>query len=309
MNICDKLRWTIRACGLFCAVLPACGQRSSWDMSIAKVSVRAELNRAPATAFVVAIRNQTAFLVTSAHVVAGDDSPMIEFRADPDHPQKAILRNIQGADPDHGLALLAVYNPPASVQALALAGGARPVAGQAVRIAGYPAQMGGFLAPSTTIAGVNGQDLILALQTDEGFSGGPVLREDGSVVGLVWGHSGSYGVAMVAELVKLYLDGNDLEWGRRPDPLTAASPVPSDLKTECMGGSAVACSNLWKQQKDTCGFDAACIGQAQCWMDKSRALTLIKTVCDPGNGQFNQQSCDFQRQNVGPTASRDCSNY
>ena|ERR1700733_272879 len=122
MKICEKLWWIIRTCGLFCAVLPACGQGSSWDAAIAKVSVRADLNKTPATAFVVAIRNQTAFLVTSAHVVAGDDSPMIEFRADPDHPQKANKRNFQGTDSDHGLALLEVSNPPASVRALAPAG-------------------------------------------------------------------------------------------------------------------------------------------------------------------------------------------
>lgn len=212
MKICDKLRWIIRACGLFCAVLPACGQGSSWDAAIAKVSVRADLNRTPATAFVVAIQNRTAFLVTSAHVVAGDDSPMIEFRADPDHPRKANKRNIQGADSDHGLALLAVFNPPASVRALAPAGGTKPVADEAVWIAGYPNQVGSFLAPSTKIAAVKGQDLILTLQADEGFSGGPVVRHDGSVVGLIWGHTGSFGVAMVSDLVKLYLEGNGVVW-------------------------------------------------------------------------------------------------
>jgi len=213
MKICAKLRWIIRACGLIYTVLPACAQVPPWDSAIAKVSVRADLNRSSATAFVVAIQNQTALLVTSAHVVVGDDSPIIEFRADPNHSQKAAVRNIQGSDPDHGLALLVVNNPPGSVRALASAGGPRPVAGQTVRIAGYPAQVGGYLAPSTTIAGVNGQDLILSLQADEGFSGGPVLRQDGSVVGLVWGHSGSFGVAMAADLVKLYLEGNGVAWG------------------------------------------------------------------------------------------------
>jgi len=304
MITCGKLSWIALLCSLFCGALPVCGQGSAWDAAIAKVSVRPDFNRTPATAFVVAIRNQTAFLVTSAHVIAGDDSPMIEFRADPDHPRKANKRDIQGSESDHGLALLAVSNPPASVRALAPAGGTKPMADEVVRIAGYPKQVGSFLAPSTRIAAVRGQDLILTLQADEGFSGGPVLREDGSVVsvvGLIWGHSGSFGVAMVSDLVKLYLEGNDLAWD--------AGPAPGDLKAQCMGGSATACSNLGKQQKDTCGFDAACIGQAQCWMDKSRALTLIKTICDPGSGQFNQQSCDFQRQNVGPTASRDCSNY
>src|SRR5579862_4074481 len=88
-----------------CAAPPLCAESQAWQAAIAKVTVRSDLNRTPGTAFVVAMRNQTAYLVTSAHVVAGDDSPTIEFRAAPDAPRKARTRNIQGVDPEHGLAL------------------------------------------------------------------------------------------------------------------------------------------------------------------------------------------------------------
>ncbi len=59
-------------------------------------------------------------------------------------------------------------------------------------------------------------------------------------------------------------------------PVVNAPPAATDLKTKCMNGSATACSSSWQQTKDTCGFDAACIGRSQCWMNKSRAITLIK---------------------------------
>ena len=214
MRILDeKLYSVVLVCCLVCGVLPARGQGAPWEAAIAKVTVSASLNRIPATAFVVAVRNQTAFLVTSAHVVEGDKSPMIEFRADPYHPIKAVTLNIQSSDPERGLALLAVSNPPASVRATVPAARSKPVAGEAVTFAGFPNLVGGFIAPPATIAAVTGLDMLLSLQADVGFSGGPVLRGDGSVVGLVWGNTGSFGAAVVSDLIRLYLDANGVTWG------------------------------------------------------------------------------------------------
>jgi hypothetical protein len=98
-------------------------------------------------------------------------------------------------------------------------------------LAGYPNEVGGFATPSTTIASVRGQDLFLSSSADEGFSGGPVLRTDGSVVGLIWGNRGSFGVAMVSGLIKLYMDGNDVIWGSIPSLLWSNlvhAPQPAD---------------------------------------------------------------------------------
>jgi hypothetical protein len=87
-------------------------------------------------------------------------------------------------------------------------------------------------------------------------------------------------------------------------------PAPGDLKTACMQGSATKCSELWKTTQATCGFDAACTGRAQCWMNKSRALTLIHSVCDPdASGHVDTQSCQLQSQNVRGVAERDCDTF
>jgi hypothetical protein len=90
-------------------------------------------------------------------------------------------------------------------------------------------------------------------------------------------------------------------------PAASTPPPPADdLKTKCMNGSATACSSLSNQVRASCGFDAACIGRAQCWSDKSRAITLVKTVCAPGQ---NQQTCDFQTQNVRRNLDMDCDSF
>ena len=91
--------------------------------------------------------------------------------------------------------------------------------------------------------------------------------------------------------------------GESPEGLMAG------LKRKCMGGSASACSDLDKRVQLTCGYDAACIGRAQCWQNKSRALVLIENVCNPSFPNYNAQSCAFQRQNVGQQAKADCDSF
>lgn len=81
------------------------------------------------------------------------------------------------------------------------------------------------------------------------------------------------------------------------------------IKQKCMGGSASACADLDKRVQLTCGYDAACIGRARCWQNKSRALVLVKNVCDPHFPNYNAQSCEFQKQNVGEQANADCDAY
>jgi hypothetical protein len=104
-------------------------------------------------------------------------------------------------------------------------------------------------------------------------------------------------LAMSAYAVAKLLDGES------PEASMAA------LKRKCMGGSASACSELDKRVQLTCGYDAACIGRAQCWQDKSRALVLIEDVCNTGFPNYNAQSCVFRRQNVGQQAKADCDSF
>jgi len=185
------------------------GQSASpgWQASIAKVSVDPKLERTPGTAFVVAVTGQTAYLVTCAHVAVDESSPRVEFRAAPLREFRATVRALEPGDNPRGLALLVVENVPAEVQALPLAASANPVEGERVVVAGFPRPGSRFLAPETTIAGYEGQDLTLSRETVEGFSGGPVLRGD-SAIGIVYGReAGGYGTALVSDTVRTYLRG------------------------------------------------------------------------------------------------------
>lgn len=102
------------------------------------------------------------------------------------------------------------------------------------------------------------------------------------------------------------LPGSSASLAAQNDHATGAN----DVKAQCMSGEATACSTLWKNQKDNCGNDVACKAQAQCWSDKSRALTLIKISCSPDqNGNVNQQVCDNQKQYVARQAQMDCEHF
>jgi hypothetical protein len=92
------------------------------------------------------------------------------------------------------------------------------------------------------------------------------------------------------------------------DPQVSDDSIPV-LKQKCMAGSASACADLDKRVQLTCRYDAACIGRAQCWQDKSRALVLLKNVCDKHSYNYNAQGCEFQKQNVGAQAAKDCDTF
>jgi formylglycine-generating enzyme required for sulfatase activity len=219
------------------------GQSASpgWQASIAKVSVDPKLERTPGMAFVVAVTGQTAYLVTCAHVVVEESSPRVEFRAAPLREFRATVRAREPGDNPRGLALLIVENVPPGVQALPLAVSANPVEGERVVVAGFPRPGLRFLAPETTIAGYEGQDLTLSRETVEGFSGGPVLRGD-SAIGIVYGReAGGYGAALLSDVVRTYLRGHKVPLDaaqRTAQPAVQPPPTrqPGDTRVNRVSG-------------------------------------------------------------------------
>ena len=192
---------------------PASAQAPSWVSGVAKVRVRQALGRPPATAFVVGVGQDTVWLVTSAHVVAGDQAPKIEFAAAPNRSYDATIRAFEGDD-ERGLALLAVAGAPSGISVLARS--AEPVAlGNPVTVGGYPASGPSLASVDTAIAIVSGRDLLLREETEEGFSGGPVLKND-AVVGIVYGREGRRGKALGASSIAPFLEGNGIVWATAP---------------------------------------------------------------------------------------------
>ena len=204
---------------------PVCSQAPAWHAGVAKVTVRADLSLEPGTAFVVAVEDGKAFLVTSAHVVEGDPNPQIEFVADRRKQQySCTVQNSQPRETHglHGLAILVVNNPPAGISVLPPSISPRPIQGENVIVAGYPAPIREFMVTDTTVGAFKGGDLVLNRDTGKGYSGGPVLR-NGSVVGLVFGREAGFGLAVPSSLVQNYLQEYALSWGSKSDPPAAES--------------------------------------------------------------------------------------
>ena len=80
------------------------------------------------TGFIVRVDKDAAYIVTAAHVVAGDTHPKVEFFTKRNLPVTAEVLGLEGNDEVRGLALLVVKgseNFPKGLTALSLAGTAR----------------------------------------------------------------------------------------------------------------------------------------------------------------------------------------
>ena len=79
----------------------------------------------------------------------------------------------------------------------------------------------------TTVGFIRGGDLGLNFETGTGYSGGPVVLRDGSVVGLVFGTEGRFGLAVLLSEVENYLREYAVSWGST----AKAAPLSSRIVT------------------------------------------------------------------------------
>ena len=188
---------------------PVLCQTPGWQAGIAKLTVDSRLGRKPGSGVVVAVHGQTAYLVTCSHVVEGDVKPKVEFVALAGRTFTASRKHFQEED-KRGLALLEVNNAPGEVRAVPLAARAKPVMGEKVVVAGFPADVSSdFTVVDAIISNARGTDITLSRETGAGFSGGPVLRGD-TAIGLVYGYERGFGLALLSNVVVTYLEGLDL---------------------------------------------------------------------------------------------------
>ena len=183
------------------AAVSLSGQTTTdWKNGIVKIETNAG---APGAGFMVAVGADHVFIVTAAHVVAGDSNPSIFFLIDEYNPFPGNVIASEGAD-ERGLALIRVGgNLPKKLIALAPAESPLQELDQVI-VAGFPRSLGSvYAAIGRGVASVRGRDVALDRRVEDGYSGGPVLR-DGNVGALLYGERGDYGLAIPAESVKLY---------------------------------------------------------------------------------------------------------
>lgn len=199
-----------RLLAILFAALPLLGQPADWQAGVVQVSAK---DRSPGSGFVVAVRSGRAYIVTCSHVVEGDPKPVVTFRAAPEEPYPAAVRD-QQAGRMEGLALLVVDRPPAGVRALPPVTES-PEPGASVVVAGYLVSTGTFSVLPATVVTTKGTELYLSPATREGFSGGPVMA-GGRVIAIVFAHGrDEFGHAVPAGIADIYLRGLglDLRWG------------------------------------------------------------------------------------------------
>jgi S1-C subfamily serine protease len=161
------------------------------------------------TGFIVRLENDAAYVVTAAHVVAGDPQPKVEFFTKRNLPVPSEVLGVEGDDEVRGLALLVVRgreNLPKGLRALPLAETMRFSGGEDIIMIGFPGNAGPWNVVKGNISSRQGRDLYFSPPVDSGHSGGPILQ-NGKVVGIVAAAGRSSGRGVIARSVHDYVEG------------------------------------------------------------------------------------------------------
>jgi hypothetical protein len=258
----------------------------SWRYNVALVKTK--LDRLPGTAFVVAAKEPYVYLVTSAHVTEGDQSPRLSFDAGKSFYSGTVVA-LEGQE-RHGLALIRILHSelsedmgPPGVRAQGYnydyhwtnrregikEGRTRHWVGDAVMIAGFKAPEMEISTWKTKVLRRSGRDLELEGKIPVGYSGAPVLA-NGEVVGLAWGFRDKVGLAVSASSVRAFLEGSELDWPSAPSARQPYAPERPELESLI---------GLWVR-----------IGGSSEWPEKIRVMhTLPKGIdaaqCDCTKGE------------------------
>ena len=186
------------------------------------------------TGFIVRVEANVAYIVTAAHVVAGDPQPKVEFFTKRNLPVTAEVLGLEGDDEVRGLALLVVRgadNLPAGLTALALAGAARLSGGEDILVIGFPRNAGPWALIKGNISSRQGRDIFFSPSVDSGHSGGPVFQ-GGKVVAVVGAGSQSVGRGVTVRSVQDYIEGFGITAQESTNTAsTATVPSPPPVET------------------------------------------------------------------------------
>ncbi len=170
------------------------------------------------TGFIVRVDKDATYIVTAAHVVAGDTHPKVEFFTKRNLPVTAEVLGLEGDDEVRGLALLVVRgseNLPKGLTALSLAGAARLTGGEDIVVIGFPRNAGPWAVVKGNISSRQGRDIYFSPSVESGHSGGPIFQ-GGKIVAMVGAGSQSVARGVTAKSVQDYIEGFGIKL-RTPD--------------------------------------------------------------------------------------------
>ena len=187
------------------------------------------------TGFIVRLETNAAYIVTAAHVVAGDAHPKVEFFTKRNMPVTAEVLGLEGDDEVRGLALVVVRgteNLPKGITALSLAVTTRLSEGEDILVIGFPRNAGPWALIKGNISSRQGRDMYFSPSVDSGHSGGPVFHS-GKVVAMVGAGSQSVGRGVTVRSVQDYIEGFGItaqegrvrhQWRSNPRPRPPQRP-------------------------------------------------------------------------------------
>jgi formylglycine-generating enzyme required for sulfatase activity len=192
------------------------------------------------TGFIVRLETNAAYIVTAAHVIAGDPNPKVEFFTK-QHVQfpAEVLPGAEGGDDVGGLALLLVKgkeNLPSGIGALPLASTSLML--EDMVMIGFPLGAGPWHVTKGNIGSRQGRTIYFDPRVDSGNSGGPIIQK-GKVVGVVMAARSS-GQGITVRGVQDYIEGFGITAQERtsaasmaaessPPPAAKAKPEPRPM--------------------------------------------------------------------------------
>jgi formylglycine-generating enzyme required for sulfatase activity len=186
------------------------------------------------TGFIVSIQREVVYVVTAAHVVAGDQYPFVEFFGTRGKKVNAeVQEGSELGDEERGLALLTVRemgNLPEDLTILGLSQDVVQVkSGEPMAVIGLPRAAGDWAVIHGHMVSRRGRDLKFDVRIDQGASGGPVMHNK-QVVGLVQSIS-TYAQGNSADSIRVFLQG----FGITPPAFPTVHTFPSGLGISSRG--------------------------------------------------------------------------
>jgi S1-C subfamily serine protease len=166
------------------------------------------------TGFIVRLDKDRAYIVTAAHVIAGDQEPRVAFFPRATQFVKARVLGIEGGR-EHGLpALVISRGVPADARPLCVETETQVSEGGSVMVIGFPGTAGTpWMVSIGTLGGRRGSTFTFSGIIGEGNSGGPVLVKE-RVVGVITEMRDQIGYAVPMVTATFALEG----WGVKLPP-------------------------------------------------------------------------------------------
>jgi V8-like Glu-specific endopeptidase len=225
----------IQFVALFLLLMPMCA--SAQDMNRLKsavVRIRNTRDGEVGTGFIVKVDKNLIYIVTASHVVKGSENPEVFLY---NRQQEALSAKLRYREDENlkGLALLTLKSNDAKtfsdLVAASFGDSSQLNGGELVKIIGFPDGTSFWTVSSGTISRVEGNYLIFSGPIRGGNSGGPVILNDGQVIGMVTDtiESQEISSATKAETIVSFING------LVPKPTTTNKPAEKRQDDDASG--------------------------------------------------------------------------